>query len=161
MKKLSTAPLAAAATAARMAGGLSVAELSARSGVKQGTIYRVESGEGQLCFSAAAALAGALGLTIDEYTGHSTVTVVRTHLTAAAARGLSMKIARQAAGLTRSQLSELSGVSEQAIASMELGERDTLLRTVELCADALGLSLYMYTGLVSDLYGERGGTEAW
>ena len=57
-----------------------------------------------------------------------------------------MRRARLDAGLTQSELSQRSGVSEVAISSYELGTRTPRLPKLAALADALGLPLDEYVG---------------
>lgn len=62
-------------------------------------------------------------------------------------RGEYMRKARQRAGLTIRQLAALSGVSANAIGGLERGRRISgQYMTIEVLADALGLSVDEYTG---------------
>jgi len=61
-------------------------------------------------------------------------------------RGEHMREARRKAGLTLRQLGEKSGVQFGTIARIEQGRNNGSLATVELLADALGLSIDAYTG---------------
>lgn len=62
-------------------------------------------------------------------------------------RGDYMRKARQRAGLTIRQLAALSGVSANAIGGLERGRRISgQYMTIEVLADALGLSVDEYTG---------------
>lgn len=61
-------------------------------------------------------------------------------------RGEYMRRAREEAGLTVRQLASLSGVSFTHIAAIERGSRVGSIITVELLADALGLTIDEYTG---------------
>lgn len=57
-----------------------------------------------------------------------------------------MKKAREKAGLTQAQLSKISGVFSQNISKYELGQALPRVDTVELLADALGISIDEYVG---------------
>lgn len=62
-------------------------------------------------------------------------------------RGEYMRRARRNAELTIKQLAALSGVSANAIGSLERGRRISgQYMTIEVLADALGLSVDEYTG---------------
>lgn len=62
-------------------------------------------------------------------------------------RGEYMRRARRNAGLTIRQLAALSGVSANAIGGLERGRRISgQYMTIEVLADALGLSVDEYTG---------------
>lgn len=62
-------------------------------------------------------------------------------------RGEYMRKARQRAGLTIRQLATLSGVSANAIGGLERSRRISgQYMTIEVLADALGLSIDEYTG---------------
>lgn len=61
-------------------------------------------------------------------------------------RGTAMREARKRAGLTLRDLESLSGVSFGTIAAIERGDRAGYIDTIELLADALGLSLDDYVG---------------
>lgn len=62
-------------------------------------------------------------------------------------RGEYMRKARQRAGLTIRQLAALSGVSANAIGGLERGRIISgQYMTIEVLADALGLSIDEYTG---------------
>ena len=60
--------------------------------------------------------------------------------------GEAMKYARNRAGMTMKQLSDASGVPESCISRYEKDLTVPLLSTVELMADALGLSIDSYVG---------------
>jgi transcriptional regulator with XRE-family HTH domain len=53
---------------------------------------------------------------------------------------------RTAAGVSGYKLAELSGMSKQAISSLELGKRQPTLETAKKLARALGVSLDELTG---------------
>ena len=57
-----------------------------------------------------------------------------------------MREAREKAGLTLRKLGEMSGVWYVTIGRLERGERNGNLSTVELLADALGISIDEYVG---------------
>lgn len=62
-------------------------------------------------------------------------------------QGEYMRRARQQAGLTIVQLSELSGVTKKTITDLELGHTSYgRLDNITLLADALGLSIDEYVG---------------
>ena len=62
-------------------------------------------------------------------------------------RGEYMRRARRNAELTIKQLASLSGVSANAIGGLERGKRISgQYMTIEVLADALGLSIDEYTG---------------
>lgn len=62
-------------------------------------------------------------------------------------QGEYMRRARQQAGMSAVQLSELSGVSKKTIYDLELGySRYGRLDNITLLADALGLSIDEYVG---------------
>ena len=145
--KLSTS-MADAARAARLKSGLSVAELSERSGVCIVVIHTIENGKKTTPYlSTVIALAHALGVTVDEYTGHGAPGGQPREGTASGEdMGRSMRAARLREGLTIAQLAERTGVMPSTIRHMETGKRNCILRSAELCADALGLSLEEYTG---------------
>lgn len=60
--------------------------------------------------------------------------------------GESMRKAREAAGLSIVELSNLSGVSQSNICWLEHDHHSGVLTTIELLADALGLSIDEYVG---------------
>lgn len=55
--------------------------------------------------------------------------------------GESVKKAREAAGLTRTALADISGVASRTISSIERDERGPSVRTAEILADALEISI--------------------
>lgn len=61
-------------------------------------------------------------------------------------RGESMQAARERAGLTAWELAKRAGVCYMTLSRMEKDECCSSILTVELLADALGLSLDEYTG---------------
>lgn len=61
-------------------------------------------------------------------------------------RGLSMRRAREKAGLTCRELEDLSGISFNTIAAIERGARAGNISTIELLADALKIGLDEYIG---------------
>lgn len=61
-------------------------------------------------------------------------------------RGEYMRRARERAGLNIKQLSVLSGISVSSISGIELGKYNGSIATIELLADALGLSIDEYVG---------------
>lgn len=54
--------------------------------------------------------------------------------------------ARERKGMSRKRLSELSGIHVDVIQDIEHGHSNPRLSTVELLADALGLSIDEYVG---------------
>lgn len=60
--------------------------------------------------------------------------------------GEAMREARKKAGLTVRELGERSGLHWSMIASLERGVHGPSLTTVEILADALGLSIDEYVG---------------
>lgn len=61
-------------------------------------------------------------------------------------RGEAMRGSRRRAGLTLRQLSSISGVTAKTICQIENDLRNGSIATVEILADALGLSIDEYTG---------------
>ena len=61
-------------------------------------------------------------------------------------RGEQMKQARIRAGLTRNRLAEISGVHQNTIVGVEKGVAQGNIATIELLADALGISIDEYVG---------------
>lgn len=61
-------------------------------------------------------------------------------------RGESMRVAREKAGLTLRELENISGVKFGTISRLERGENSGSIWTVELLADALGLTIDEYVG---------------
>lgn len=61
-------------------------------------------------------------------------------------RGEAMRLAREKRGWTQLTLAQLSGVHNRMISKLERGEREGSIVTIELLADALGLSIDEYTG---------------
>lgn len=61
-------------------------------------------------------------------------------------RGKAMRRAREKRGWTQVMLAEKSGVSDRMISQLERGRRTGTIITIELLADALGLSIDEYTG---------------
>lgn len=61
-------------------------------------------------------------------------------------RGEAMREARKKAGMTMRQLAAISGVSHPEIGYLERGEINGKIDTIELLADALGLSIDEYVG---------------
>ena len=63
-------------------------------------------------------------------------------------RGDHMKQARVSAGLTQRALSKLSGIHQQTINSLENGYVQGNISTIEMLADAIGISVDEYIGHV-------------
>ena len=62
-------------------------------------------------------------------------------------RGEIMRKWRERAGLTQCELAKLSGISQATICTVEIGRNSGgNLDTIELLADALGLSIDEYVG---------------
>ena len=62
-------------------------------------------------------------------------------------RGETMRIWREKRGLTQPELAKLSGISQVTISALEIGRNSGgNLDTIELLADALGLSIDEYVG---------------
>ena len=62
-------------------------------------------------------------------------------------RGETMRKWRERAGLSQCELAELSGISQVTISALEKGQNSGgNLDTIELLADALGLSIDAYVG---------------
>ena len=62
-------------------------------------------------------------------------------------RGEIMRMWRERAGLTQPELAKLSGISQVTISALEIGRNSGgNLDTIELLADALGLSIDEYVG---------------
>lgn len=61
-------------------------------------------------------------------------------------RGQHMRACRKAAGLTLRELAEKSGVWFGTINRLEMGHNDGSIVTIELLADALGVSIDEYIG---------------
>ena len=61
-------------------------------------------------------------------------------------RGKAMAAARKRAGLTQEQLALLSGLPRVTIARLECRDRNGRIDTIEILADALGISLDEYVG---------------
>ena len=61
-------------------------------------------------------------------------------------RGEQMKQARMRAGLTRKRLAEISGGHQNTIVGVEQGIVQGNIATIELLADALGISIDEYIG---------------
>lgn len=57
-----------------------------------------------------------------------------------------MAAARKRAGLTQQELSDLSGVPRTTIGRLECRQRQGQISTVEILADALGISIDEYIG---------------
>lgn len=61
-------------------------------------------------------------------------------------RGQHMAAARKKAGLTQEQLSAKAGLHRVTLARLECGDRQGLIGTLEILADALGISVDEYVG---------------
>ena len=62
-------------------------------------------------------------------------------------RGEIMRMWRERAGLSQCELAKLSGISQVTISALEIGRNSGgNLDTIELLADALGLSIDAYVG---------------
>lgn len=62
-------------------------------------------------------------------------------------RGETMRMWREKRGLTQPELARLSGISQVTISALEIGRNSGgNLDTIELLADALGLSIDEYVG---------------
>lgn len=62
-------------------------------------------------------------------------------------RGEIMRMWRERAGLTQPELAKLSGINQATISALEKGRNSgENLDTIELLADALGLSIDAYVG---------------
>lgn len=63
---------------------------------------------------------------------------------------VSLRLAREAAGLTQAQLAKLAGVSQQAIAKLEHPDANPTLKTLQSVAQALGATLRVSIEAVAD-----------
>ena len=71
-------------------------------------------------------------------------------------RGETMRMHRERARLTQCELAKLSGISQATICAVEIGRNSGgNLDTIELLADALGLSIDEYVGHKVVKYRER------
>ena len=71
-------------------------------------------------------------------------------------RGETMRMWREKRGLTQPELAKLSGISQVTISALEIGRNSGgNLDTIELLADALGLSIDEYVGHKVVKYRER------
>ena len=71
-------------------------------------------------------------------------------------RGEIMRMWREKRGLTQPELAKLSGISQVTISALEIGRNSGgNLDTIELLADALGLSIDEYVGHKVAKYRER------
>ena len=61
-------------------------------------------------------------------------------------RGETMRMHRKRAGLLQYELADLPGVTQKTIYALEHDKNNGSLTTVELLADALGLSIDEYVG---------------
>ena len=67
-----------------------------------------------------------------------------------------MRMWREKRGLTQPELAKLSGISQVTISALEIGRNSGgNLDTIELLADALGLSIDEYVGHEVVKYSER------
>lgn len=57
-----------------------------------------------------------------------------------------MRRAREKRGWTQLQLAEKSGISNRMVSKLERGEREGTITTIELLADAIGISIDEYVG---------------
>lgn len=57
-----------------------------------------------------------------------------------------MRRAREKRGWTQKVLAEKSGISNRMISKLESGEREGTITTIELLADAIGISIDEYIG---------------
>ena len=71
-------------------------------------------------------------------------------------RGEIMRMHRERAGLSQCELAKLSGISQVTISALEKGRNSGgNLDTIEILADALGLSIDAYVGHKIIKYRER------
>lgn len=70
-------------------------------------------------------------------------------------RGQTMRKWREKSGMSQYELSELSGVTQKTIYALEHDKNNGSVTTVELLADALGLSIDAYVGHEVVKYRER------
>lgn len=70
-------------------------------------------------------------------------------------RGETMRMHRERAGLSQYELADLSGVTQKTIYALENNKNNGSVTTVELLADALGLSIDEYVGHKVVKYRER------
>ena len=70
-------------------------------------------------------------------------------------RGEIMRMWREKRGLSQYELSDLSGVTQKTIWALEHDKNNGSVTTVELLADALGLSIDEYVGHKVVKYRER------
>ena len=70
-------------------------------------------------------------------------------------RGEIMRMWRERAGLSQYELADLSGVTQKTIWALEHDKNNGSVTTVELLADALGLSIDAYVGHKVVKYRER------
>ena len=70
-------------------------------------------------------------------------------------RGETMRMHRERAGLSQYELADLSGVTQKTIYALEHDRNNGSVTTVELLADALGLSIDAYVGHKIIKYRER------
>lgn len=71
-------------------------------------------------------------------------------------RGQTMRIWREKSGLSQYELAELSGVTQKTIWALENNKNNGSVTTVELLADALGISIDEYVGHERQSFKERG-----
>ena len=70
-------------------------------------------------------------------------------------RGEIMRMWREKRGLSQYELADLSGVTQKTIYALEHDKNNGSMTTVELLADALGLSIDAYVGHKVAKYRER------
>ena len=70
-------------------------------------------------------------------------------------RGETMRMHREKRGLSQYELADLSGVTQKTIWALEHDKNNGSVTTVELLADALGLSIDAYVGHKIIKYRER------
>ena len=135
---------------ARHRAGMTIQRLSEISGIGEDVIGRLENDKNQtISFYTIVALATALRLKVDDYAGHHAMPENRTtlrDLPLYTRMGINMKARRILADMTVRDLADVAGVSVTTLRNAENGHPGTQYTTVELCADALGLSVEEYTG---------------
>lgn len=142
--------LGEACRAARHQARMTIERLSEISGIGEDVIGRLENDKNQtISFYTIVALATALRLKVDDYAGHHAMPENRTalkDLPLYIRMGINMKARRILADMTVRDLADLAGISVTTLRNAEKGYPSTQYTTVELCADALGLSVEEYTG---------------